>query len=198
MKKSWLLSLMMSFALLGGAVLPTGASVSAASDTTPVYSDENSAVTEDTIGEDTSADEPEFTEDEADLLDYVDQLEAAAVYEERAFNSFKGGMTITSANRKSIFLKLNNTAIPNYTKYVSKLKLIKPKNAELQKIHAKLVKGSYTQLEAYQLFKKSVSKTKVNSTQLKQGNDKLAAGAKLIEQSNQEFIKYANNLGFDL
>lgn len=192
MKKSWILSLIMSFALVGGILAPTGSYAAAAEDTTPAYSEDSE------YGYDTSQDEPLPSDEEIDFLDYIDKLTEAAVYEEKAFNAVSGGTIITSANRKSVFLKLTNTAIPNYTKYVSKLKLVKPQNAELQKIHAKLVKGSYTQLEAYQLFKKSVSKTKVNSTLLKQGNAKLAQGAKLIEQSNNELVKYAAKLGYDL
>ncbi len=191
MKKSWVLSIIMSFVLLGGVFAPAGSYAAAADDSTTTYSEDEY------IEVDTSEQEPIPTVEEEDFLNYLDQLDLAAVYEEKAFNALGGGFYITSSNRKSVFLKLTNTAIPNYTKYVSKLKLIKPQTAELQKIHASLIKGSYTQLEGFQLAKKAVSKTTVNSAVLKQANAKIAAGKKSIEKYQKELSAYANNLGYD-
>lgn len=191
MKKSWVLSIIMSFVLLGGVFAPAGSYAAAADDSTTTYS-------EDAYSEvDTTEEEPELTADEEDFLNYLDQLDSASVYEEKAFNALGGGFYITSSNRKSVFLKLTNTAIPNYTKYVSKLKLIKPQNAELLKIHANLIKGSYTQLEGFQLAKKAVSKTTVNSAVLKQANAKIDTGKKNIEKFQKELSAYANKLGYD-
>ncbi|SEK82617.1 hypothetical protein [Paenibacillus sp. OK003] len=191
MKKSWVLSIIMSFVLLGGVLSPAGSYAAAADDSTTTYS-------EDAYSEvDTTEEEPELTADEADFLNYMDQLDSASVYEEKAFDALAGGFYITSSNRKSVFLKLTNTAIPNYTKYVSKLKLIKPQNTELQKIHANLIKGSYTQLEGFQLAKKAVSKTTVNSAVLKQSNAKIDAGKKNIEKFQKELSAYANKLGYE-
>ncbi|WP_458462175.1 hypothetical protein [Paenibacillus sp.] len=192
MKKSWVLSIIMSFVLLGGVLLPTGSYASAADDTTSTYSDE--AYTE----ENSTYEEQELTAEEAEFLDYLDALTAPAVYEKKALDAVGGSTYITSSNRKSFYLKLNNTAVPNYTKYVSMLKQIKPENAELKKIHAKLIKGSYAQLEGYQLFKKSVAKTKVNSTLLKQGNDKIATGIKSIQQYHAEIKAYGEKLGYQM
>ncbi|MFJ2046094.1 MULTISPECIES: hypothetical protein [Paenibacillus] len=191
MKKSWVLSIIMSFVLLGGVFAPAGSYAAAADDSTTTYS-------EDAYSEvDTTEEEPELTADEADFLNYMDQLDSASVYEEKAFDALGGGFYITSSNRKSVFLKLTNTAIPNYTKYVSKLKLIKPQNTELQKIHANLIKGSYTQLEGFQLAKKAVSKTTVNSAVLKQANAKIDTGKKNIEKFQKELSAYANKLGYE-
>lgn len=127
MKKSWVLSIIMSFVLLGGVFAPAGSYAAAADDSTTTYSEDEY------IEVDTSEQEPIPTVEEEDFLNYLDQLDLAAVYEEKAFNALGGGFYITSSNRKSVFLKLTNTAIPNYTKYVSKLKLIKPQTAELKK-----------------------------------------------------------------
>lgn len=181
----------MSFILLGGVLLPTGSYAAAADDATSTYSEDGYSEV------DTTEEEPELTAEEEDFLNYMEQLDNAAVYEEKAFNSISGGSYITSSNRKSIFLKLTNVAIPNYTKYVSKLKLIKPQSTELQKIHAKLIKGSYAQLEGFQLTKKSVSKTTVNSAVLKQANAKIAEGKKGIEKFQKELSAYANKLGYE-
>ncbi|WP_413375547.1 hypothetical protein [Paenibacillus taichungensis] len=191
MKKSWVLSIIMSFVLLGGVFAPAGSYAAAADDSTTTYSEDGYSEV------DPTEEEPELTADEADFLNYLDQLDSASVYEEKAFNALGGGFYITSSNRKSVFLKLTNTAIPNYTKYVSKLKLIKPQNTELQKIHASLIKGSYTQLEGFQLAKKAVSKTTVNSAVLKQANAKIDTGKKNIEKYQKELSAYANKLGYE-
>ncbi|NUU78037.1 hypothetical protein [Paenibacillus xylanilyticus] len=189
-KRSWVLSIIMSFVLLGGVFAPAGSYAAAAEDTTTTYSEDNYTEV------DTSEQEPIPSADEEDFLDYMFALEKTTVYEKKALDSI-GSTYVTSANRKSIFLKLNNTAVPNYTKYVSMLKQIKPENAELKKIHAKLVKGSYAQLEGYLLFKKSVSKTKVNSALLKQGNAKIDTGIKILEQYKKEIQAYSKELGYD-
>lgn len=191
MKKSLVLSIIMSFVLLGGVFAPAGSYAAAADDSTTTYSDDAYSEV------DTTEEEPELTAEEEDFLNYLDQLDNASVYEEKAFNALGGGFYITSSNRKSVFLKLTNTAIPNYTKYVSKLKLIKPQNAELQKVHANLIKGSYTQLEGFQLAKKAVSKTTVNSAVLKQANAKIDTGKKSIEKYHKEISAYANKLGYE-
>ncbi|PQP83277.1 hypothetical protein C0Q44_00675 [Paenibacillus sp. PCH8] len=192
MKKSWVLSIIMSFVLLGGVLLPTGSYAAAADDTTSTYSDEVNTE------ENSTYEEEELTAEEAEFLDYLDALTVSAVYEKKALDAVGGNTYITSSNRKSFYLKLNNTAIPNYTKYVSMLKQIKPENAELKKIHAKLIKGSYAQLEGYQSFKKAVAKTKVNSTFLKQGNDKIATGIKSIQQYHAEIKAYGEKLGYQM
>lgn len=192
MKKSWVLSIIMSFVLLGGVFAPVGSYAAAADDSTNTYSEDEYYEV------DTSEEEPELTAEEEDFLNYLDALTDPAVYEKKAMDAVGGNTYITSSNRKSFYLKLNNTAIPNYTKYVSMLKQIKPENAELKKIHAKLVKGSYAQLEGYQLFKKSVAKTKVNSKLLKQGNDKIASGIKSIQQYHTEITAYGEKLGYQM
>lgn len=189
-KRSWVLSIIMSFVLLGGVFAPAGSYAAAAEDTTTTYSEDNYTEV------DTSEQEPIPSAEEEDFLNYLDALDLTTVYEKKALDSI-GSTYVTSANRKSIFLKLNNTAVPNYTKYVSMLKQIKPENAELKKIHNKLIKGSYAQLEGYLLFKKSVSKTKVNSALLKQGNAKIDTGIKILEQYKKEIQAYAQELGYD-
>lgn len=191
MKKHWILSILMSMVLIGGVVLPTGHYVAAADNSTVISDEEN---TEETINQE----EQELTADDQDFLDYLEALEAPGVYEQKALKVLGDTTYITPSNRKSFFLQLNNIAVPNYTKYVSMLKQIKPENPELKKIHNKLIKGSYTQLEASILFKKAVSKTQINKTLLKQGNEKVAAGLKLILEYQAEINTYGETLGFEM
>jgi hypothetical protein len=48
------------------------------------------------------------------------------------------------------------------------------------------------------LFKKAVSKTQINKTLLKQGNEKVAAGLKLILEYQAEINTYGETLGFEM
>ncbi|NMI07799.1 hypothetical protein HF638_27770 [Paenibacillus sp. SZ31] len=197
MKKSWIISLITSFVLLGGVLLSPATSVNAAKEATSTYSDQSYSENEDDFSEE-FADESAFSEAEQELVDYLNQILALETYVAKTSTALESiGSQVTSPNRKSIYLKLTNTVIPNYSKFVSKLKQIKPVNPELKKIHARFVKGSYTQLEGYLLYKQAVSKTKVNYTILKQGSAKIKTGGDLIDQSEQQLYAYARSLGFE-
>lgn len=192
MKKQWLLTLAMSVLLTGVVSFPAASYAETSQDTKP----QNLEQSQNQIDEEYNEVDPELDEDFLDLLDYSDQLEAILLYEKKAFDSLnsisdsKGNISFTSSNRKSLYLKFTNTIVPNYTKYVSKLKQIKPDNPELQKIHATLIKGSYTQLEGYLLYQRSVSKTTINKTLLNQGRAKIKSSLKLSEQFEKELDAY--------
>ncbi|WP_222125204.1 hypothetical protein [Paenibacillus xylanexedens] len=176
LKKSWIISLITSFVLLGGVLFSPAASADAAKVATSTYSDQSYE---------------EFKE-------YTTQLFALETYEAKAFTALESIDTqVTSTNRKSMYLKLTNTVIPNYTKLVSKAKQIKPTNPKLKKIHATFIKASYTQLEGYLLYQKAVSKNKVNYTLLKQGNAKVNTAGVLMNQCEQQLYAYARSLGYD-
>lgn len=176
LKKSWIISLITSFVLLGGVLLSPAGSANAAKVATSTYSDQSYE---------------EFKE-------YTTQLFALETYEAKAFTALESIDTqVTSTNRKSMYLKLTNTVIPNYTKLVSKAKQIKPTNPKLKKIHATFIKASYTQLEGYLLYQKAVSKNKVNYTLLNQGNAKVNTAGVLMDQCEEQLYAYARSLGYD-
>lgn len=180
LKKSWIISLITSFVLLGGVLLSPAPSADAAKVATSTYSDSDS---------DQSYEE---------FKEYTNQLFSLETYEAKAFTALESIDTqVTSTNRKSMYLKLTNTVIPNYTKLVSKAKQIKPTNPQIKKIHATFIKASYTQLEGYLLYQKAVSKNKVNYTLLKQGNAKVNTASVLMDQCEQQLYAYARSLGYD-
>lgn len=141
--------------------------------------------------------EVELTADELDYENYLDQLLAIAQYEEKAFSALPSTLYISSSNRKSLFLKFNNTVVPNYTKYVSQLKQIKPENAELQKIHTKLTRGSYNQLEGYLLYKRALSKYTINRTLLTQGNAKVKTAKNGLNSLRQNLMNMLKSLAMN-
>ncbi|WFR62839.1 hypothetical protein P9222_32860 [Paenibacillus amylolyticus] len=205
MKKSWMLSLITSFVLLGGALLSPSASADAAKVATSTYSDSDQSYSEDDYLHeelmdelDLELDEAELTADQQEFIDYVNQILALKTYLAKASTALESIRSqADSPNRKSIYLKLTNTVIPNYTKLVSKLKQIKPTNPKLKKIHATFVKGNYNQLEGLLLYKQAVSKTKVNYTILKQANTRIETAIDLLEQSEQQLYAYAKSLSYD-
>lgn len=201
LKKSWIISLITSFVLLGGVLLSPATSANAAKVATSTYSDQSYSEDDylhEELMDELELDEAELTADQQELVDYVNQILALKTYLAKASTAMESiGSQANSPNRKSIYLKLTNTVIPNYTKLVSKLKQIKPANPKLKKIHATFVKGNYNQLEGLLLYKQAVSKTKVNQTILKQANTKIQTAINLMEQSEQQLYAYANSLGYD-
>ncbi|OMF63509.1 hypothetical protein BK141_17335 [Paenibacillus sp. FSL R5-0765] len=202
MKKSWIISLITSFVLLGGVFLSPAASANAAKVATSTYSDQS--YSEDDYLHEELMDELELDDAEQELTKaqkefekYLEQISRLVPYENKAIDTLGSvGGEVNSTNRKSMYLKLTNTVIPNYTKTVSMLKQIKPSNPELKKIHAYYVKGSYLQLEGYLLYKQAVSKNKVNSKILQQGRAKVRAAGVLLDQYEQQIYPYARNIGY--
>ncbi|PQP83280.1 hypothetical protein C0Q44_00690 [Paenibacillus sp. PCH8] len=188
-----------SFIMLGGVLLSPAASANAANEPTSTYSDQSYSDDAEHFSEELMDEtEYELTADQKEFEQYLEKVFALESYETKAMDALESvGSQVTSANRKSMYLKLTNTVIPNYTKLVSKAKQIKPIHPELKKIHAYFVKGSYLQLEGYLLYKQAVSKNKVNYTILKQGSAKVKAGGDLINQCEQYLYAYARNLGYD-
>lgn len=101
LKKSWIISLITSFVLLGGVLLSPATSADAAKVATSTYSD--------------------LDQSYAEFKEYTNQLFVLETYEAKAFTALESIDTqVTSTNRKSMYLKLTNTVIPNYTKLVSR------------------------------------------------------------------------------
>lgn len=205
LKKSWIISLITSFVLLGGVLFSPAASADAAKVATSTYSDSDQSYSEneDNLNKELMDElelddaEQELTKDQKDFEEYLEQISRLVPYENKAIDTLGSvGGEVSSTNRKSMYLKLTNTVIPNYTKTVSMLKQIKPSNPELKKIHAYYVKGSYLQLEGYLLYKQAVSKNKVNSKILQQGRAKVRAAGVLLDQYEQQIYPYARNIGY--
>lgn len=204
MKKSSIISLMTSFILLGGVLLFPAPQANAAKEEFSTYWDQDEFADENQSEGDLIDDteEPEavdeFIQEKAELKQYLDQIFAIEPYESKAFDSLNSmGPKATSANRKSLFLKFTNTVIPNYTKFVSKAKLIQSNNPEIKKIHTSFIKGTYMQLEGYLLYKQAVSKNKVNYTILQQGNAKVEAADVILDQVTESLLAYADKIGYE-
>ncbi|WP_366290735.1 hypothetical protein [Paenibacillus sp. AN1007] len=204
MKRSSIISLMTSFILLGGVLLFPAPQANAAVEEFSTYwvQDEFADEYQSEVDLIDDAEEPEavdeFIQEKAELKKYLDQIFAIEPYESRALDSLSSvGNTVSSANRKSMFLKLTNTVIPNYTKFVSKAKLIQSNNPEIKKIHTSFIKGTYMQLEGYILYKQAVSKNNVNYTILQQGNAKVQAADAILDQVTDSLLAYADKIGYE-
>lgn len=90
--------------------------------------------------------------------------------------------------------------MPNYTKYVSGLKNIKPNknNAELKEIYNYHLAGAKLQLEAFILMRDSMKTTKINFTKYNAAEKKGAEGIKLLNKVEALLDKYTKNTSNEL
>ncbi|MGF7048933.1 hypothetical protein J2T13_003441 [Paenibacillus sp. DS2015] len=214
MFKNRIISALLAFILLGTLVFPAVSSAAATQKSieevnTISLEKNNPVVTINTAGENdfnsedyysdyddtfTDEDEEEYEYDPefAEFLDYADQLELIASFENKAISSFEkyAYVNITSSNRKQAFITLNNSVVPNYTKFVVALKKIKPTNTTLKNIHATYIKGASLQLQGLTLMKNSLSTTKINSKLFYQANSKLDTGRTLVSKYSNDIDSY--------
>ncbi|MBY0204717.1 MULTISPECIES: hypothetical protein [Paenibacillus] len=207
MKKSSIISLMTSFILLGGVLLFPAPQANAAKGEFSTYWDFNDIPdeywddedqTDESDADEESEEEQALIQARAELKTYFDQLSTLLSYEKKAVDSLHSiASEGNTASRKSIYLKLANTVVPNFTKLVSKAKLITSSNPEIKRLHTHLVRGHYLQLEGYILYKQAFSRNKVNLKTLQQGNAKVDAGRALVEQSTESLYNYAVEIGYE-
>ncbi|WP_046225811.1 hypothetical protein [Paenibacillus dauci] len=207
MKNKLLLTLMLAALVTASSALPASMTYAATDDapdgsytmdlTTDTDAADNTATAEESADTDTYGDEdiwanadPVLVEEASSFLDYSDQMEPLFSYETKAWDAYNINEYVKSSNRKQEYKLMTYTVVPNYTKFVSGIKLIKPKNSELAKIHAKYVKGAYLELEGFVLYKKYVSSARLDDAILNKSKAKLKAGGKLIDQFNNEIDKY--------
>ncbi|MEK3699753.1 hypothetical protein NYE33_22505 [Paenibacillus sp. FSL R10-2199] len=125
-----------------------------------------------------------------DLEDYYEQLQPIASYENKAIDTFIQNRHLNDSTRKSLFLTLNNTVLPNYTKFVSGLKNLKANNAELKEIHNYYLAGAKLQLEGFTIMRDSLKTTKINYSKFETGNKKVIEGAKQLDKAGILVDKY--------
>ncbi|AIQ58814.1 hypothetical protein [Paenibacillus borealis] len=125
-----------------------------------------------------------------DMEDYNEQLQSIASYEDKAIDTFNQNRLLNDSTRKSLFLTLNNTVVPNYTKFVSGLKNLKPNNAELKEIHNYFLAGAKLQLEGFTIMRDSLKTTKINYSKFNAGEKKGAEGIKKLDKAGMLLDKY--------
>ncbi len=152
-----------------------------------------SDVEDDTYSDDYSLDDidPELLKESDQYDTYLNGLGDLLEYEDKAWAAYNTNDYVSSENRKQEYQLMTYTVIPNYIKFVSGLKQLKPENAEVAKIHAQYVKGAYTELEGFMLYKKYVSSAKMNDQLLKKAQAKLTAGSALVEQFYSDMDEYS-------
>ncbi|MEK4460718.1 hypothetical protein MHB56_00510 [Paenibacillus sp. FSL H8-0315] len=97
-----------------------------------------------------------------EMVDYTEQLKPLVNNEEKAITALHQNRGPNNSTRKTFFLSLNNTVVPNYTKFVSGLKNLKPNNAELKEIHNYYLAEAKLQLEGFIIMRDSLKTTKIN------------------------------------
>ncbi|OWA35434.1 hypothetical protein B9G55_12390 [Saccharibacillus sp. O16] len=168
----------LSLALTGlGASLPLGEGF-----TSSLYATEAATKTESPSPEQTAAQQ------------YADRLDEITPYASKAAESFNTFKTVSSSNRKALYLALNNVIVPNYSKFYYELKKLDPPDGKLTSLHAHYVQGASLQLQGMQLIKKSLYAATINWTVYKQGQAKLREGKKELTLFIDGFKAYRASL----
>lgn len=124
-----------------------------------------------------------------DIFNDLDQF-TVQINEEKAITALHQNRGPNNSTRKTFFLSLNNTVVPNYTKFVSGLKNLKPNNAELKEIHNYYLAGAKLQLEGFIIMRDSLKTTKINYYKFETGNKKVIEGAKQLDKMSALLDKY--------
>lgn len=120
-----------------------------------------------------------------DIEEYSKQLELLENYEDKAITVYNQliDLRIKDSTRKTFFLSLNNTVVPNYTKFVSGLKYLKVNNAELKEVHNHYLAGAKLQLEGMTIMRDSLKTTKINYSKFEAGYNKVGEGVKQLDKA---------------
>lgn len=194
MKKQSLLALVivMLFAVIPMFNLPS--TVHAATSITHTKTTSSSSASEPTYVEDDTYSDievaPELQQAFDDYIDYYNQYKEWVPYETKAVSILNKYKKVLASTRKQAYSEMTNIAIPNYKKFLSGIKQMKPNNTDLSTMHSKFIKGTTLQLEGMILFQKYVSKLNPDPTIIKKANVKFTQGQLLISEFNEEIALY--------
>ncbi|WIM40829.1 hypothetical protein PO903_08120 [Paenibacillus sp. PK4536] len=183
--------MLMVFTLI--PVFYSSATIHAATTNKPMSNQSPSAPEPIDIEEDTYSDHevaPELQQAFDDYVDYYSQYKEWVPYETKAVSILNKYKKVLASTRKQAYSEMTNIAIPNYKKFLSGMKQLKPNNNDLSTIHSKLIKGTTLQLEGMILFQKYVSKLNPDPTIIKKANVKFTQGQLLISEFNEEIALY--------
>lgn len=133
---------------------------------------------------------PELQQAFDDYVDYYNEYTKWVSYETKAAAILNKYKKVTASTRKQAYVEMTTIAIPNYKKFLSGIKQIKPDNTDLSTMHNKFIKGTTLQLEGMILFQKYVSKLNPDPSIIKKANAKLTQGQLLISEFNEEIALY--------
>jgi len=126
-----------------------------------------------------------------ELEEYMKQVSALDKYEIAALSPLDKYDSVNASNRKAVYISLTNSVIPNYTKFVTGMKAIKPGTKELATIHTYIVTGVSYHLQALILSQKALSTTKINAKTFSDGDKLLEKSIAQIAKWHTEFDKYS-------
>ncbi|MBP2111348.1 hypothetical protein [Paenibacillus silagei] len=129
-----------------------------------------------------------------DFEEYNKQLQIIGKYENKAITLYNEliDLGIKDSTRKTFFLSLSNTVVPNYTKFVSGLKYLKVNNAELKEMHNHYLAGAKLQLEGLTIMRDSLKTTKINYSKFEAGYNKVGEGVKQLNKAELLMDNYGS------
>jgi hypothetical protein len=118
-----------------------------------------------------------------DLLNYLKvEVGPFIVLQDEALDAWLANTGSNYKDDPTLYRALNETIIPKFGEFTSKLEMIKPETPEVQKIHDILLEATNLRNEGFKICKEAIDKQ--SSDLINTSNEKLASG----EAKMQEYL----------
>ncbi|MHB8280277.1 MAG: hypothetical protein ACYDIA_21885 [Candidatus Humimicrobiaceae bacterium] len=125
-----------------------------------------------------------------DLLNYLNvEVGPLAALETEALGAWVANTGNNYKDDPTLYRALNETIIPKFGEFTSKLVAIKPETPEVQKIHDILLEATKLRNEGFKICKEAIDKK--SSDLINTSNEKLASS----EAKTKEYMAAAKELG---
>ena len=124
-----------------------------------------------------------------DLINYFNvEIEPLKALEAEVLDAWNANTGDNYKDDQTLYSALNETIIPKFGEFISKLEAIKPETPEVQKIHDILLEAARLENESFTICKEAIDKQ--DPDLMKTSTEKLASA----EAKNQEYITASNEL----
>ncbi|MFD0714163.1 hypothetical protein [Paenibacillus sp. GCM10027626] len=130
----------------------------------------------------------------ADYKSYMIQVSNASEHESRALDAYNNNRYVDSSNKSAVYAVFNKQVVPNYSKFLYSLKLIKPKTAELTAIHKNVLQHAQLRFDGFSMMKQSMAGAKLNSKMYDQGYAKVNQGTTYSDKAVDQLDKLSDKL----
>jgi len=125
-----------------------------------------------------------------DLMNFLNvEVEPFMALEAEALDAWNANTGNNYKDDPTLYSALNETVIPKYGEFISKLEAIKPETPEVQKIQGILLEAAKLQYEGFKICKEAIDKQ--DPDLINTSNEKLASA----EAKQQEYFAALKELG---
>jgi len=125
-----------------------------------------------------------------DLMNFLNvEVEPFMALEAEALDAWNANTGNNYKDDPTLYSALNETVIPKYGEFISKLEAIKPETPEVQKIQGILLEAAKLQYEGFKICKEAIDKQ--DPDLINTSNEKIASS----EAKMQEYLTALKELG---